>query len=307
MDYRRANRAYLYTVLTTLAFFVLYAVWVVGGGAQMPLTINNLLSESVLLLPVLAVVLYSGDRLSVVIPLRKIKISSVLLTILYTALLYPLVTFINSISMLFVDNAVLEISDQILSMPMWTMVFFVGIFGPFVEEIVFRGVLLQSYQRSGRIIASIFLSSLLFGLAHMNFNQLAYGTVMGIAFALLVEATGSVLTSFICHMSFNTAEVLFMFAQKDALMDASSMLESGELGDNLPFVIGIYFILALIGTVIALCVAVKISDVEGRKEFFVNIPKCPKQGYKLITAPLIIGVVIVVLYMLLTEFLTSLV
>lgn len=285
---------------------MVYAVWVVGGGSQMPITINNLLSEGVLLLPVLAVVLYSGDRLSVVIPLRKIKIQSVLLTVLYTFLLYPLVTFINSLSMLFVDNAVLEMSDQILSMPLLTMVFFVGLFGPFVEEIVFRGVFLQSYQRSGKIVASILLSSFIFGMAHMNFNQLAYGTVMGIAFALLVEATGSVLTSFICHMCFNTAEVLFMFAQSDALKEAGAMLESGELKENLLLSIGIYFILALIGTVIALCVLYKISEIEGRKEFLVNIPKCPKKGYRLITFPLLLAFFIVVLYMVVTEFLTSL-
>ena len=77
--------------------------------------------------------------------------------------------------------------------------------------------------------------------------------------------------------------------------------------ENLLLSIGIYFILALIGTVIALCVLYKISEIEGRKEFLVNIPKCPKKGYRLITFPLLLAFFIVVLYMVVTEFLASLV
>ena len=292
MDYRRANRAYLYTVLCTLAFTVLYTIWVIRGGKQLSIAMNNVISEALCLLPVLAVVLYSGDKLGVVIPLRKIKISSALMTLLYTILLYPLVTFINALSMLFVDNTVLEMSDQILAMPLWEMLFFI--------------VFLQSYQRSGRIIASIILSSLLFGMAHMNFNQLAYGAVMGVAFALLVEATGSVLTSFISHMAFNSFEVLLLYAQSDVLDESKSILESGTFKDNILISTGILFIFALIGTAIALCVVYKISDIEGRKAFFAGIPKCKKQGYKLITVPLVIGVTIVVLFMVGTEFILSL-
>ena len=306
MDYRRANRAYLYTVLCTLAFTVLYTIWVLRGGKELSVAMNNVISEALCLLPVLAVVLYSGDRLGVVIPLRKIRISSALMTLLYTILLYPLVTFINSLSMLFVDNTVLEMSDQILAMPLWEMLFFIGLFGPFVEEIVFRGVFLQSYQRSGRIIASIILSSLLFGMAHMNFNQLAYGAVMGAAFALLVEATGSVLTSFISHMAFNSFEVLLLYAQSDVLDESKSLLESGAFKDNILMSTGILFIFAMIGTAIALCVVYKISDIEGRKAFFASIPKCKKQGYKLITVPLVIGVTIVVIFMVGTEVILSL-
>ena len=307
MDYRRANRAYLYTVIATLVFSFLYVAWLMNGEEDIPLTLNNFISEAVVLLPVLAVVLYSGDKLGVVIPMRKLRIPTVFLTMLYTMLLFPLVSFINSISMIFVGNEVMEMSDQILSEPVWTMILFVGIFGPFVEEVVFRGVLLQSYQRSGRIIASIILSSLLFGMAHLNFNQLAYGTVMGIMLALLVEATGSVIAPIIAHMCFNTVEVLMMFAQSDAIKEASSYLDVESYTDQYFLVVAIYFVAAIIGTSIALCVLLKISDLEGRKEFLISIPKCRKQGYKLITFPLVLAVSIAALFMVVTEWLSSLV
>ncbi len=306
MDYRRANRAYLYMILSTIAFVAVYTIWIFRTGQDVPLVANNIISEMMILIPAIATVLYAGDRLGVVIPLKKIKLPSVLFTALYVVLLFPLVTFVNSLSMLFVDNTIAGLSGEIVMMPMWQMLLTIGLFGPFVEEIVFRGVLLQSYQRTGKIIASIILSSVLFGMMHMNFNQFAYGAVMGIMLAILVEATGSVLTSFLAHAIFNTVEVIMMYSTSDMLSEAESILDTLDGKYQLLLSIGIYFVLAVIFTAIALCVAYKISQIEGRSEFFINIPHCKKQGYKLITIPLIIAVIIAVAYMFLVEYLNNL-
>lgn len=307
MDYRRANRAYLYMILSTLALIILLTAWVFSTGSEFSILANNVLSELVILIPAIATILYCGDRLKVVIPFKRIKISSALLTVLYVVMLFPLVTFINSVSMLFVDNTVVGLSDQILGMPMWQMFLSIGIFGPFVEEVVFRGFFLQSYQRTGRIIASMILSSILFGLMHMNFNQFAYGAVMGLMLALLVEATGSVLTSFIAHATFNSIEVILMYATSDLIDSAENMLTELEETNQILLTIGIYFVAAVIFTALAFCIVVKISDIERRKEFFAGIPKCPKQGYKLITVPLIVAIVIAVTYMIGIEYLNSLI
>ena len=265
MDYKRANRAYLYMILSTLALIILLTAWVFSTGSEFSILANNVLSELVILIPAIATILYCGDRLRVVIPFKRIKISSALLTVLYVVMLFPLVTFINSVSMLFVDNTVVGLSDQILGMPMWQMFLSIGIFGPFVEEVVFRGVFLQSYQRTGMIIASMILSSILFGLMHMNFNQFAYGAVMGLMLALLVEATGSVLTSFIAHATFNSIEVILMYATSDLIDSAENMLTELEETNQILLTIGIYFVAAVIFTTLAFCIVVKISDIERQK------------------------------------------
>ena len=306
MDYRKANRAYLYAIISTMVLTVLYAVWVNFSGGNLNIIANNILSEMVVLIPVLAVVLFHGENLGNIIIFKKIKIKSVLLTILYVLMVYPLITFVNSISMLFVDNTVLAVSDKILALPAWQVIISIGIFGPFVEEIVFRGVLLQSYQRTGRIVGSIILSAVLFGLIHLNFNQFAYGAVMGVMLALLVEATGSVWSSLIAHGIFNSIEVIAMFASRDAISEASQYLDDFATGNLKWISIGIYFIAAVIITPLALCVVYKISEVEGRKAFFAAIPKTKKQGYKLITFPLILAVFIALAYMITIEFLLSL-
>ncbi len=298
MDYKKANRAFLYMILATICFTLLYTVWMIGTMTAMPVILNNFLSEMMIFIPALAMVLFHGDKISVLVPFKKIRISSALLIPLYVLLLLPLVVFLNSLSMLFVDNTVVEMADQILELPLWQMLLSIGIFGPFIEEFVFRGVILQSYQRTGRIIGSIILSSILFGMMHLNINQFAYGAAMGIMFALLVEATGSVLSSFLAHALFNSAEVILMYMEKDVLSQAQEYMDSMELKNTILISVGVYFVLAVIETALALCVLVKIANLERRQEFFASIPKCKKQGYKLLSVPLILAIVISLTYMI---------
>jgi membrane protease YdiL (CAAX protease family) len=304
MDYRRANRTYLYMILVTIGLVIVISLWYLVGGPTLSILMNNVLSEGVVLIPAIAAVLYSGEKLSTLIPIKKIKVSSVLLILLYVITLFPLVSLVNYVSMLFVENTVTSIADQLLDMPMWVMILSIGIFGPFVEEIVFRGVILQSYQRTGRIIGSIVISSVMFGMIHMNFNQFGYGTVMGIMLALLVEATGSVLASFIAHAFFNSMEVVMMYANKDVIEDASSIAESyfEGLSDTMvdAIYIGYLVVMSIIFTAIAVFIVRKIAKNEQRLEFFEGIKTAREQGYKLITLPLILAMVIAVVYMIYT-------
>ncbi|RKM59893.1 CPBP family intramembrane metalloprotease [Butyrivibrio sp. CB08] len=297
MDYRKANRLFLYMILFTIAFTGLYAVWMIRTMASMPILLNNVISELLCLVPALAMVLFYGERISVIVPLKKIRIPSALMIFLYVLLLYPLVIFFNSLSMIFVENTVVEMMDEITALPWWQMFLSIGIVGPFIEEFVFRGVILSSFQRSGRIIGSIIISSLMFGMMHLNINQFAYGAAMGVMFALLVEATGSVLSSFIAHAIFNSVEVIMLYAEKDVLGQAQDYMDSIDIQNVMLVTTAIYFVLAIISTAIAICVLVKIAYMEKRHEFFLGIPKSKKQGYKLVTVALVVAVVIALIYM----------
>ena len=298
MDYRRANRAYLYMILSTLGLVVVLSLWYANGGPTISILANNILSEGVVLIPALAAVFYSGERLSVMIPFKRIKIVSVFLVIIYVVMLFPLVTFVNALSMIFVENTVSAISEDVLAMPMWIMILSIGILGPLVEEIVFRGVLLQAYQRTGRIVGSILLSSVLFGMMHMNFNQFAYGAVMGIMLALLYEATGTITTSFLAHATFNTIEVVMMYANSSALDEATAVAEDYLGTSGLDAVYYVYLLVAaVIFTVGAILILRRIAAIEGKREFLDGIPKRCRFGVELITFPLILAMMISFAYM----------
>jgi len=265
MDYKKANLAYFFMIITMFALVVYISFCKEITGKELLLPVNNVLCELAILVPALAITLYSGDAIFSVIPLKKIKISSALLSVLYVITLFPLVTFVNSFSMLFVDNAVVSISDQVVELPMWIMILSIGLFGPFVEEIVFRGVIFQSYRKSGRIVASMVLSSVLFGMMHLNFNQFAYGAVMGFMFCLMVEATGSVVPSFIAHAVFNTYEVIMIYDMdnSDIAEETANAFES--MGEKL-MMVSVLFVAAIIFTAISLCIVYKMAKDEGRRD-----------------------------------------
>ena len=302
MNYKKTNISYLIMVIASILFSVGYStLYSRGIITEISISASNFICEMANLLPAVVMILITRDKFSGLIPFRRIKISSFLLIILYTFLLFPLVSLVNSISMLFVDNTMVAVSDSIVSMPMWMMFLSIGLFGPFVEEVVFRGVILHSFQRTGKIVASIILSSVMFGVMHLNFNQFAYAAIIGIMFSLLVEATGSVLASFTAHALFNSTEVLIMFASADVLSESEEAMSQMTGGVQYLTMIFALALVALIFTAIAVCLVVKISKIEGRLEFFAGIPHKKSDGPRLVTVPLVLAFVVGVAWMVFTE------
>jgi membrane protease YdiL (CAAX protease family) len=85
-------------------------------------------------------------------------------------------------------------------------VFVLAVLGPFAEEFVFRGFLLEAFRRRGRTVA-LFASALAFGLAHLRFGQLWYFTLLGIALGGIYLKRG-LLASWCAHGAFNGSLVL---------------------------------------------------------------------------------------------------
>lgn len=79
----------------------------------------------------------------------------------------------------------------------------VVIIPPLVEEIMFRGVVLQSMRRFGDGFAILF-SSILFGLYHGNFIQMVFAFICGLAMSFAVVRTNSLLPSILIHFINNS-------------------------------------------------------------------------------------------------------
>lgn len=87
------------------------------------------------------------------------------------------------------------------------VIFFVigGMIGPVAEEIFFRGLLYGFFRRWG-IIAALLLSTLIFVLAHIQFNPLPLPQVIGgILFALVYEFEKNLYTPMVIHVLGNLA------------------------------------------------------------------------------------------------------
>ena len=177
MNYRKVNWCFLGMIMLHLG--VVGLLLALRNVYSMGMVTNLLVSELILAVPAFLAVLTSREKPNRVLGFHKLKVSSVFMIILYTFLMGPLTTLLNAISMLFVDNAVVSISSEVLNLPFLLTFFLMAVFGPVCEELCFRGVVYRGYLKSGNVVGAVLLSSLLFGLMHMNFNQAPYAFAIG--------------------------------------------------------------------------------------------------------------------------------
>lgn len=298
MNSKKANRLFLSVILL---HFVLVVVLAVGSSFFSLGILENLLaSQMILLLPAIVSLLGKKEKVTLGdLGFRKTKLSTVFLTILYTLLCMPLVTVVNAISMLFVDNTVVSISGEILQMPFGIILLVMAVVGPFSEEFVFRGVLYHSYKKDGTAIGAILLSALTFSFIHMNFNQAGYAFVIGIALAFLVLATGSLWSSVVMHSMINAQSVIMMYVTEFLLPGGYENEAAAVTQSDLLVTIGIYSIIAAITTTLAVCLLIFIAKREGHKEELTSLFKKPEESQKRITPTLIVGLIITFGFMIL--------
>ena len=80
-----------------------------------------------------------------------------------------------------------------------------GILTPFVEELVYRGIVWYRLRTGSSMIRAAVLSSLLFGIAHADLRQGFYAFVMGMVFSLSYELTFRFEVPFLLHCTCNLA------------------------------------------------------------------------------------------------------
>ncbi len=273
-DSKRVNGFFLCLIILHLTASILISTLSYGGigiGIMGTLCLTQLL----ILVPSFIFILIHNVDLIEWMQFRRIKISTVLLVIVFTFLIMPFISLINVFSQLFTTNAAIELSSRFdgLSVPM--IIFMVGILGPFCEEFTFRGVIFGGLRRSGYIFAAAVLSALFFGLMHLNLNQLSYALVLGVVFGMLIEGTGSIWASVTAHMVINTWNVLLMLAA-DKMYSAmgidilSGVNDQVTLDDKLQ-AIGILLVMSLFCTALAAGVYIFICKNQGRLEHVVSM------------------------------------
>ena len=105
------------------------------------------------------------------------------------------------------------------------MLFTTAVVPAFVEEFLFRGLILSNLLPYGRTTA-IFASALLFGVMHQNVEQLLYATVAGLVLGYLYVKTRSIWVCVLLHFVNNFYSVL----QTVLLQRLSEMAASAVLG-----------------------------------------------------------------------------
>lgn len=308
MSTKAVNRLFLAMLIVEAA-----VIFLIGKTGLQLSTIGALvLNQLIFFVPAVAFLAATGTKPGFIAH-KRIRPVTPLLCLVFTGLCMPLIMVVNMISMLFVENEVNNLSYMLIDTPAWLLFLVIGILGPVNEEFLYRGIFYHSYRRTGRIAAAILMSSFLFGVMHLNFNQMSYAVVVGIMGVLLIEATGSIVSSMIFHAGINCYNVAVMVMQRDQLAavngDTQALLNDSlaQLGLSyrqfLLLEIAVFGVIAVATTALAVLLLYGMAAVEHRKEEFSDIWKrrqrpAGEKKESLWTVSLVIAVVLSFLYMI---------
>ena len=281
MDARKIN--WMYIAIFLFYIVVSWGLSYVAEHVEIGVFWLYTLNELVYLIPLFGFVIGTKDRLKNLTSFRKVKISTLLMTVLFTYLCMPLTTVINAFTMFFVDNTVTANSGQMFQIPFPAAFFLIAVYAPVCEEVIFRGVTYEALKKDLNVFQAMCLSAVFFGLAHMNFNQAAYAMVLGVVLVLLREATGSLYATIVFHLVFNGHSVVMMYVEKwlngnEVYTEVNEALNRQEYREIMLITISVFMVVAAVTTALAGCVLFWIAGNESRKEQVKNLFQMRHKG-----------------------------
>lgn len=306
----------LFAFMIVFYLLMVYVIRLVPAGV---FSTNVLLAlpEFILLIPCLVYILWLKPETVKDISYGAVSIGTFFKVILFAYLLYPMMMFLNGISSIFVENNVASTLDLISGNPLWLNLLLIAVIPAVVEEFIFRGLIFNGLKRRNPFRA-IIISAFLFGLMHMNINQFLYAFAMGIFFAMIAYATGSMWPSMIMHFIYNGQSVILTHVITKYFpgsLDAASAeatiegVPSSVMFTSYLIVYGFLFVFAAGGVALAILLYFNICKKNRGVENVKRIFKKPfrsqyddSQG-KFVDGYFIFAVGLCILYMLMGEFL----
>ena len=92
---------------------------------------------------------------------------------------------------------------------------------PILEELIFRGIILEGFLKNYSPVKSILLVSLLFGIAHLNIWQFIGAFVIGAFISWIYWKTRSIVLSIAVHMMNNLIGYLAMLFSSESVSDTT--------------------------------------------------------------------------------------
>lgn len=244
-----------------------------------------LASQILLVAPAIIYFIINKVNIAKAIRFHKVSLPNIALIILFAFLIQPLMTLINAISMVFVQNTANDVMMAIAQNNSIFVSLFMVAFVPCIfEETVYRGVFYNEYRKVNTL-KGILLSGFLFGIIHGNLNQFSYAFAMGIIFALLIEATDSIVSTMIVHFIINGTSITLLYLYpklfhileniygKDKYNAKELMEEMQVSAANLDLlsILQSYLLPAAVSTIFAFIIFRTIAINTGRWEFIKGI------------------------------------
>ena len=234
-----------------------------------------LITEYILiLLPCLLFLKIKRAPIKETLRLNRIGLKQIILVIAITIFTYPLAVFFQAI-FIGLLNIFKDLMPTTVPMPndkiQYIISFFIIAVSPGIcEEVMFRGVIMDTYSSLG-YKKSIIISALLFGIFHFNLMNFIGPTILGIVFGIMVYKTNSIYSSIIGHTANNgIALTIGFFLNKyqeeidNMMMEASTLPETPGIANIIVPFIFLVLCFLIVKTLLGQLESVEtVSQVEG--------------------------------------------
>lgn len=198
---------FLYFMGTSVGLAMIPAV------REMPDSAYMLLAQILCFLPPMAFYFfYTKKNIKQTLRLHSLGWKNALIIFSFGVSIQPIMSLLSYLMSLFFPNPVEQSIEGIQQSGLLLSMLSVAVIPALLEEVFSRGILLSGYQFLGKWKAAL-VSALLFGLLHMNPQQLPYAFVVGFIFCFLVERTNSLYASILPHMVINGTTIVSIFTQ----------------------------------------------------------------------------------------------
>lgn len=217
--------------------------WVQGKDTYIGLIITEYL---IILFPVVYYLNRRGYNLKEFLRLNRLTLKQIKYIVLIVIFSYPIAVFLNYIGILFLSRFGRIMPNPIpipSNIKEYLLSFIVIALTPGIcEEVMFRGMIMRTYEVYGRKKA-IILSAVLFGLFHFNLQNLLGPIFLGLMFGVLVSKTKSLLSSIIGHIVNNTVALTIGFLSNDIQKASTDIMPDTSVIAYGSFVLGIIALL----------------------------------------------------------------
>lgn len=203
------------------------------------------------------------------------------------------------------------IVDVISGMSPLLQILVVTICAPVFEEMFFRKFLIDRIAKYGEVTAML-ISGMMFGLFHGNLVQCIYASLLGFFLAFVYIRTGRIIYTIILHCLVNSASTylsMFMFKGID-LSEMYGYLNNGDINGYFQFVNNHMEVFARVGIIgmlmiLILIVGIVLMIVLRKKFVFEKAPEEIEKGKKFSTAIINTGMIIYIVFWILSIALTQ--
>lgn len=314
---KKSTKIGWYFLIVILVYFLLGFASAFIPDRMKTTNFSYLFGQLSIFIPIVIFFIATKGEMLRQIPFKKIKIENGIILVIFAWVCMPVASFLNVISMMFADNHVAGTIDSLMDNMFIVNLLMIAVLPAVFEEIAYRGIVFYGLRDYG-VIAAVVVSGVLFGLNHMNLNQFLYACLLGMVFALMDEASGSILASMVMHFVFNINTVLAIEMYKlmpyiEKMTGESVAEETTQVATNLSayplqtklIMVAVYGVIAIAAVIINSKIFVWYSKRCGRWEHIKECFRDAKEGFKkgengrIISIPTVAGAIVCIAVMVL--------